>query len=256
MWKAVRVSLLLGVLLAVASSAYLEQRRAHAWRYSQELGIFPVAGDDSPATYEYLTQLSERDFADIGAFMAEQAAAFGVALKDPVHVRLYPRVAQPPPLQPPPGESLATIWWSLRLRVYAARYGRGPDGAPQIRMFAVFHDPAIAPRLTHSAGLQKGLIGVAHLFATARMGSSNDVVIAHEYLHTLGATDKYDPATDAPVYPQGFAEPAREPRYPQRFAELMAGRRPLTPTAQEMPDSLEVCVIGPATAAEIGWMGR
>ena len=27
------------------------------------------------------------------------------------------------------------------------------------------------------------------------MDGANDVVIAHELLHTLGATDKYDPAT-------------------------------------------------------------
>ena len=256
MWKAVRVSLLLGVLLVVASSSYFEQRRAHAWRYPQELGIFPVAGDDSVATFEYLAQLAPGDFADIAAFMTEQAANYGLALNEPVRVHLYPRIAQPPPSPPAPGAMLATVWWSLRLRFYALRYGRDDAGAPQIRMFVVYHDPAIAPRLVHSAGLQKGLIGVAHLFAVPRMRGSNNVVIAHEYLHTLGATDKYDPATDAPVYPQGFAEPARSPRYPQRFAELMAGRRPLTPTTQEMPDSLERCVIGEATAAEIRWLAR
>jgi hypothetical protein len=257
MWKAVRVSLLLGVLLVVASSTYFEQRRAHAWRYPQELGVFPVAGDDSVATFEYLAHLSAAEFADIESFMAEQAASYGLALREPVRVRLYPRLAPLPPPPPAPGATLAAVWWSLRLRWFAARHGHGVDGStPQIRMFVVYHDPALAPRLVHSAGLQKGLIGVAHLFAVPRMRGSNSVVIAHEYLHTLGATDKYDPATDAPVYPQGFAEPARDPRYPQRFAELMAGRRPLTPTTQEMPDSLERCVIGEATAAEIHWVGR
>jgi hypothetical protein len=91
------------------------------------------------------------------------------------------------------------------------------------------------------------------LFADPRMAGSNDVVIAHELLHTLGATDKYEATSNQPRYPDGFAEPALEPRYPQRYAELMAGRIPLAANKARIPNSLQEVLIGPATAAEIGW---
>jgi hypothetical protein len=120
-------------------------------------------------------------------------------------------------------------------------------------MFLSYHDPARAAVLNHSTGLQKGLIGVAQIFADAQMNGSNHTVIAHELLHTLGATDKYDPATTQPLYPDGVAEPDLQPRYPQRFAELMAGRISLSASDARIPDSLQEVVIGPATAAEIGW---
>ena len=67
------------------------------------------------------------------------------------------------------------------------------------------------------------------------MRGSNNVVIAHEILHTLGASDKYDPATRAPLFPIGYAEPEREPRFPQEFAEIMAGRYAMTRTPSKCP---------------------
>jgi hypothetical protein len=86
------------------------------------------------------------------------------------------------------------------------------------------------------------------------MSGSNNVVIAHEILHTLGASDKYDPATLAPLYPSGYAEPARVPRYPQPFAEIMAGRRAVSAGESVMPESLDEVIVGQATALEIRWM--
>ena len=77
--------------------------------------------------------------------------------------------------------------------------------------------------------------------------------MAHEMLHTLGATDKYDPVNDAPRFPDGYGNPGQLPLYPQMFAELMAGRRMLSPNRWEQPDSLDQVVVGPATALEIRW---
>jgi hypothetical protein len=188
---------------------------------------------------------------------AEQAKAYGLALDHPVRVELYPGVAVLPPEPPSGGGYLATAWWSLRLRYYAARFGRAPSGpAPPIRVFVLYHDPALTPRVPHSAGLEKGLIGVAHVFAAPEMSGSNSVVIAHEIMHTLAATDKYDPATNVPLFPSGYGDPAQVPRYPQRVAEIMAGRRALSATAQETPESLDECIVGAATAAEIRWTRR
>ena len=126
---------------------------------------------------------------------------------------------------------------------------------PQIALFLVYHDPASAPMLPHSVGLQRGLTGVVHLFAARSQDQQNAIVAAHELLHTFGATDKYG-ADGRPLYPIGYAEPLRVPRYPQRYAEIMAGRVPLSPDRQEMPDDLSQTLVGEASALEIGWITR
>ena len=136
-------------------------------------------------------------------------------------------------------------YWAWRAPVV------GP--APDVKLFVLYHDPERSPALPHSTGLQKGLFAIVHAFADPAMMGSNDVVVAHELLHTLGATDKYDPATGQPVHPAGYAEPDREPLYPQAFAELMAGRTPTSSTQAETPESLRYVVVGPETAREIGW---
>jgi hypothetical protein len=85
------------------------------------------------------------------------------------------------------------------------------------------------------------------------MAGSNNIVIAHETLHTVGATDKYDIRSGVPNFPAGYGEPDRKPLYPQRYAEIMAGQRALSEREQEMPLSLSNVIVGPETAAEIGW---
>ena len=79
---------------------------------------------------------------------------------------------------------------------------------PDIDMFVLYHDPELTSSVPHSLGLQKGLLGVVYAFADASMTASNNIVIAHEFLHTVGATDKYDPANDQPQFPDGYADPS------------------------------------------------
>jgi hypothetical protein len=70
----------------------------------------------------------------------------------------------------------------------------------------------------------------------------------------LGASDKYDPTTRQPVFPDGFADPEQAPRYPQQLAEIMAGRIPQTENDAMMPPSLDFTLIGEKTAREIKWI--
>ena len=141
------------------------------------------------------------------------------------------------------------------MRLYARRNAHPPRRAPpQVRIFVQYHDPSFSRSVPHSVGLQKGLVGVVHAFASREMAASNNVVIAHEILHTLGATDKYDPESLAPLYPGGYAEPEKDPRYPQDFAEIMAGRYPVDSRTFEMPESLDEVLVGDETAREIRWI--
>ena len=95
---------------------------------------------------------------------------------------------------------------------------------------------------------------MVNAFADYRMASRNNVIIGHELLHTLGATDKYDPKTELPLFPQGYADPQRQPLLPQRMAEIMGGLIPVEEGKGKMPSGLARTVIGPLTAAEIGWL--
>lgn len=140
------------------------------------------------------------------------------------------------------------------MRAYAWRHARGT--LADVRVFVVYHDPTLRPAVPHSLGMQKGLIGLVHAFADRSMDGSNAIVVVHEVMHTLGATDKYDPRSGLPVFPQGYARPAAEPRYPQPTAEIMAGQRPLSEDRSEMPAGLAAVEVGDTTAFEIRWTAR
>ena len=97
-----------------------------------------------------------------------------------------------------------------------------------------------------------GKIGLVEVELDGTMIDFALFVAAHELLHTLGATDKYDAAGHTLV-PSGLAEPDKWPPYPQRFAEAMARNVPLGPAEERPPASLDELSIGSATAREIGW---
>ena len=92
------------------------------------------------------------------------------------------------------------------------------------------------------------------MFGSKAYAKQNLVVATHELLHTLTATDKYDLNTGLPIYPDGYAEPDKQPRYPQGFAELMGGYVPINETKNTIPASFDQTLIGAKTAREIGWL--
>ncbi|HUQ09478.1 MAG TPA: hypothetical protein VM146_04120 [Steroidobacteraceae bacterium] len=254
MWRKLRIGILLFVLAVVAWNYWYDRLSTTDWDETLTVGIYPIDETGDPATHAYVASLATTDVADIEQFLNEEAAAFGVRVDRPVSVEMFPRVSEMPPERDHESGAFGNAWWSLRMRMYARRaaLSTGKD-MPQIRIFVRFHNPEFTKAVPHSVGMQKGLVGVVHAFAARSMRGSNNVVIAHEILHTLGATDKYDPATLAPLFPSGYAEPDRNPRIPQEFAEIMAGRYPVSRTELEMPRSLDEVVVGDVTASEIRW---
>lgn len=253
-FRQLRILLLLLVLFAVAMSSWLAKLRTTSWERSLWVAVYPINGDAGDVTQSYIDSLGNEDFAAIDRFLAAQAHRYGVAVEEPVNVRLAAQVQALPPMPPAGGGTLSIMLWSLKLRYWAFTHGDYDGPTPDIEMYVVYHDPQRAERLQHSLGLQKGLIGVVNAFASPALAARNNVVIAHEFLHTVGATDKYNPADNQPLYPQGYAEPEREPLYPQRLAEIMAGRIPLSEQRAVMPKSLAEAVVGPSTALEIRWV--
>jgi hypothetical protein len=255
MLKNLRVAALVYVLLFVAVGQYLTSVRSTDWDSTLWVDIYPIDGDARPATREYVDNLTATEFSDLERFFAGEARRYGLELDRPFRLNLATPIDQVLPRLEPNPSTLDTLVWSLRMR-WLAMTLRWQSAGPSadVVAFAVFHDGADAPMLDRSTALEKGLIVVANLFADRRARGSNQVVLAHELLHTLGASDKYDVRNNAPLYPHGFAEPKLEPLYPQRKAELMAGRVPIDASRHEIPRDLRQVVIGAATALEIGWL--
>lgn len=254
-FRTLRILLLLLILIAVAGDAWLTQLRTTDWDSSLWVSVYPINADGSEATGQYISQLSNASFVAVEEFMAREAQRYGIKESRPVTMRLAPQVRERPPSPPANGQHLAVMWWSLKMRYWAWNTQRKYAGPPSnIVVFVQYFDPQLTDRVAHSLGLQKGLIGVVNAFAARQMTAQNNVVIAHEILHTLGATDKYNLNNNQPLYPQGYAEPERSPRYPQTYAEIMGGRIPLTATEAEIPSSLRKVMVGHETAMEINWL--
>jgi len=256
MWRRLRIAVLLVILLFVALNTYFDRVYSTDWNIPLRIAAFPINADGSEVTARYIGQQPADAFQQIETFFEQEARHYGLQMERPIRFTLAPPLSETPPELERGGGVLSAALWSLRMRYWAWRVDAPPGPAPDIKLFILYHDPAISPSLPHSLGLQKGLLGVVHVFADDRMRGANDTVIAHELLHTLGATDKYDLASNQPLQPDGYAEPDRQPLYPQSFAELMGGRIPISSTEAETPESLQQVIVGAKTASEIGWGKR
>ena len=247
-----RILILLFILATVGLGTWRANSRLSTWEHSIHVAIYPIAGDDSPQTARFIAELGSDDFAEIAEWLQEQGKRYGRTVLQPIIIHLAPPVAARPPPAPQQASALDAVMWSLQMRWWASRHDRIDGPKPHIRLFVLFHDPERMSHLPHSTGLSKGQIGVIHAFASRQQRRQNAVVIAHELLHTFGASDKYDPATGLPIYPAGYAEPDKNPRLPQSKAEIMGGRIALDEQSAEIPASLAETLIGNATAKEIG----
>jgi hypothetical protein len=254
MFKRLRIAALLYMLLFVAAAEFLTARRTTDWDAPLWVDVYAVDGDGSTPTRSYLDNLDPTEFRAVETFFAAEARRHGVLLGQPFKVHFVGEHRDALPALAATAGPLDVLSWSLRMRWLAARLqwqNSGPSG--DIVVFAVFHQPNAELALDRSTALEKGQIAVANLFADRAARGSNSMVLAHELLHTLGATDKYAPATNLPRFPDGYAAPEAKPLLPQSKAELMAGRIPLDATRAEIPHDLDKVVIGAATALEIGW---
>lgn len=253
MFKAIRVGILLLILLFVAVSNWLTQSRSTDWNNSLWVKVYPINADGSAASRDYIASLQLANFTAVEEFVARQIREYGRTLERPVRMELGREILeQPPSVGEAPGP-LSIMWWSLKMRWWANSITDDQDNPdPDVRIFLRYYGPQEDFVLENSVGLQKGMVGIVNALADRRHTGTNNVIIAHEFLHTLGATDKYDPANGLPHFPQGYAEPDREPRFPQRLAEIMGGRIALSETDAVVPKSLRYAIIGAQTATEIG----
>lgn len=249
-WRGTRILILLVVLVFVAGMTFWERLWVRSWVRPLQVVVYPVGADATSTSFVHTLQPEQ--FEEISTFLTNEAQRQWRKTFPPVHLTLQAPVAEIPPV-PPANNVLGAMVWSLKLRAYAFHHTPFWESLGKVRLFVVYHALNPGERLPHSHGLQKGLLGVVHVFSTADQQAQNNLVIAHELLHTLGATDKYRAADGQPIYPAGYADPDAMPRHPQHMAELMAGRIAVTGDRAEMPQGLREAVIGDQTAYEIGW---
>ncbi len=255
-FKNLRILILIFILCSVALYSKDQRLVTQGWYKPLDIVIYPINAEGTVEIDRYIDELSEKDFAAIDTFMKRESNKFDdVVTSIPTITNLGETVHTLPPKPPTPDANPIKIaLWSLKLRWWTMQ--NTPDNKSnkhRVRIFVLYHETKNNKKLEHSLGLQKGLLGIVHAFASDDQSKQNNVVIAHELLHTVGATDKYD-ITGNPIPPDGLAEPNRDPIYPQRRAEIMAGTVALSTTQFKMAKSLKKCVVGNKTAKEIGWL--
>jgi hypothetical protein len=256
MFKFIRITLLLFMLLAVAFYSKNQKLKSRNWTQPLEVIIYPMNGDNNDETVnDYISGLDAGVFSEVDLFFQQQGQIYNLISSEPIKTRLGQVLKVHPPTEPALGSDVLTIvWWGLKFRYWAFKNTpNAGDNTQKVLVFLYYHKADKNRMLQHSLGLDKGLLTIVHAFASKKQAAQNNIIIAHEVLHTVGATDKYD-ARGQPVFPNGYAEPDKSPLYPQTKAEIMSAHIALSESTSEMAENLTQCVVGQQTAQEINWL--
>jgi hypothetical protein len=256
----IRVTILLLILGGVLLYAWFDVHRRHArneWKRPLliayvvvcegpiDLASLKALEDRVPALQQRLTEEMKRYKPD------GPSPPFSVAILGPV------TGAAPPPEPPTDTGIVATALYQYRLDRWTSKVDDIDNldtKAFDSRIYLVARPPESARRKEiEGASELGGTVGVVRVELDPSMADFTLFVASHEMFHTLGATDKYAPDGSILV-PDGLAEPNLQPLYPQRYAELMARHRPISPTQTKPPASIEELAVGTKTATEIGWL--
>jgi hypothetical protein len=252
MFKTFRIAVLLLILFIVSVNTWLTHVRSTDWDNSLWVKIYPINVDGSSATSRFIDALEPRKFADIEEFIEREAMRYGKTIGRPVRIEIgQPIREQPPQLSEQPNP-FSVMLWSMKMRWWVGKVtDKQDDIEPDVSIFVRYHQFEDSSTLENSVGIKKGMFGIVNAYVGHQYAGRNNFIIAHEFLHTIGATDKYRMGSGQPLAPDGIAEPDKKPLYPQRYAEIMGGRIALAKDDAVIPKSLKYAVIGPLTASEI-----
>ena len=254
MFRYLRIAILLTILLVVAGNQFLTGSRLSSWEKPLWITIYPVLAGPGADIRRYAENLKADSFQDIGLFLKQQASRYGRELETPVVIQVARPLKAMPPALPVENSGLNVALWSLKMRWWSWR-NSGQDGLipDDVRMYVLYQKGKANAPLERSVGIKNGSYGVVNAVASRQMAAHNRIVITHELLHILGASDRYELSTGQPFAPEGLANPVQAPLYPQKHAEIMAGRIATSENRWRRPPSLKSCVVGKVTATEIGW---
>jgi hypothetical protein len=257
----VRVGVLLAVLAGVLLWGWNDVRSRRArndWDHTLVVAIAlvrlePIDDVAIVALRKQLPALEDRLSAELARYRPGAPHPFRFELKDPID-------GSAPPAGPASDGPVDLAKYAYALRSYVNdidQRARIDASLYDVRIYVALRRPRQAEvTLAEGRSQQGGRIGIVEveLDTDAEGAHLPLVVVAHELMHTLGASDKYDPGSGRTLVPLGLAEPDRVPLFPQRYAEIMARNRPISATEEKVPESFEQIAVGPATAREIRWL--
>lgn len=255
MFKFIRITILLLILFTVAFYTKNQKLKSRNWAKPLEVIIYPMNADNNSSIVDnYIYHLDETTFADIDLFFQRESKKYDIVTHYPIKTHLGSILKEHPPTEPTlDSDILSIMWWGLKFRYWA--FNNTPnahENTHKVLVFLYYHQNDKNRVLQHSLGLDKGLLTIVHAFASKEQADQNNIIIVHEVLHTVGATDKYD-LGGQPIFPKGYAEPDKKPLYPQTLAEIMSAHVPVSPKDSQMAENLSQCVVGQQTALEINW---
>lgn len=255
----VRVSILLAILAGALFWAWLDvhsRRERNGWQRPLSVAIVlveraPIADGAVVAFRDRIPALESRLADESHLYRPDWLHPFALTFIGPANATEDPPRAADDSWMTAARQSFQIWRWTSRVDREA---GFDPEPYDSC-IYVVARPPARAEHeRVEGESEEGGRRGTVSVELDASMADFALFVVAHELLHTLGASDKYDEAGRTLV-PQGLAEPDRLPRFPQRFAEVMARNVPISATEERPPETLDELAVGPATAAEIGWFG-
>jgi hypothetical protein len=251
-----RVTVLLTILAGVllwASGDYYQRRARTTWQRPLRVALILVEREPiKPSTIALLTsrayELERRLASEYKRHDGRDFTPFLLDVTGPVAANRAPPNVQEPSVLGLLRDTCERWWWTRDVDARAAVDRAGYDA----RIYLVMRPAEYGLAFVEGESEYGGRVGIAQADIDPEMVDFSLFVAAHELLHTLGASDKYDSAGRA-LYPAGFAEPNRAPLYPQPGAEIMARNRPLSPSSERPPNTLDELFVGDETAREIGW---
>jgi hypothetical protein len=256
-FRRIRIAVLLAILALVLAYAWRDVRGRKLrteWTAPVNVAIVLLRTDRlEPGTLELVTSalpaLEARLAEELARYRGGSMKPFRFTAFGPIDLETRP---------PKPGEGLLdTLSYSYELFFFLRRIDKSvalDRGEFDSTIYLVTRRPRGDRAFIEGTSEQGGRVGIVEVDLDHGMAPFALFVATHEILHTLGATDKYDTSGRALV-PDGLGEPERVPRYPQRFAEVMARNLVLAPGKERPPKTLDELRIGPVTAREIGWTG-
>jgi len=251
--KQLRVLLLLLLLFPLVILAFWERDQRPDWSETLIVGVYPYNADGSTEVRRWLESLNSAHYDPVEYWLARQAGRHRLPLDPPFVIRKGPVLQRAPPLPPSRGGYWRKLKWAVNLRWWYWRLDIR-ELNPDIVIVARYSAQNGQGLDLHSIGMSSPRLGLISQSTGENAQDLNQVILAHELLHTVNARDLYNPATRLPKFPEGYAQPGRTPRFPQPVAEIMAGRIPVKPDMAQQAQSLQQCQIGRQTAREIGWL--
>ena len=112
-WKFLRLFVLLFIFVLVLGDTLLSKYRSTNWDNTLRVVLYPINGDNSEQSANYIAQLTRQDFSEIPNFMAEEAKQYGITVDTPMDVDLAVAQADKPPTPPlNKGNIPAVMFWT------------------------------------------------------------------------------------------------------------------------------------------------